>query len=257
MFYQRRDSALEILGVYQIHRGERKVQNRKRNFATLSYRIHGSTRFTQGEITQIASDASTVFLPAGTEFESHCTENEEILVVHLRSFGFSQVPLTVLENTRAAEPLFRKLLSQWEEGGPFAYNRCMALIYTIFETLQALSAPREDSVSEIISPGVMKIRKEFRDPHLTVEQAAGACFISEVYFRRLYRKQFGLSPLQEILNLRFDYAKGLLRSGYYSDEEVARLSGFSEVKYFRTAFSRRFGLSPRAWKKAKSQESAD
>ena len=90
-----------------------------------------------------------------------------------------------------------------------------------------------------------------------MKKAAKACFINEVSFRRLYHKHFGLSPLQEILNLRFDYAKGLLQSGYYSDKDVARLSGFSDVKYFRTAFSRRFGLSPCAWRKVNSHETRD
>ena len=254
MFYQRRDSAPEILGIYHIHRGKRKVQNRNRSLATLSYRIRGNTVFTQDGCSRMAADASTVFLPAGAEFESRCEENEEILVVHLKYRGLSEKSVTVLENTRAVEPLFRKLLSQWEENTPFSYNRCMALLYTVFETLQGLTDPREHTVPEVIAPGVIKIQKEFRDPALSVAEAAKACFISEVYFRRLYHKHYGASPLQEILKLRFEYAKGLLRSGYYSDEEVSRLSGFSDVKYFRTAFSRRFGLSPRAWKKQLSHK---
>ena len=93
------------------------------------------------------------------------------------------------------------------------------------------------------------IQQQFRDPKLTVAQAAGACFISEVYFRRLYRQHFGTSPLQDILNLRFDYALVLLRSGYYSVEQVARQSGFSDVKYFRTAFTHHFGMTPTAYGK--------
>jgi AraC-like DNA-binding protein len=47
-----------------------------------------------------------------------------------------------------------------------------------------------------------------------------------------------------LLNLRFNYAKSLLRSGYYQIKEIALLSGFNDTKYFRVAFKRQFGITP-------------
>jgi AraC-like DNA-binding protein len=43
--------------------------------------------------------------------------------------------------------------------------------------------------------------------------------------------------------MRFEYAKDLLLSGYYQTKEVAIMSGFSDVKYFRTAFKKRYGVT--------------
>ena len=44
-------------------------------------------------------------------------------------------------------------------------------------------------------------------------------------------------------NRLIEYAKELLRSGYYKTREIAEMSGFSDVKYFRTAFKKRFGIT--------------
>ena len=52
-----------------------------------------------------------------------------------------------------------------------------------------------------------------------------------------------------LLELRFDHATRLLSSGYYTPKQVAALSGFSDVKYFRTAFTHRFGITPTAYQK--------
>ena len=88
------------------------------------------------------------------------------------------------------------------------------------------------------------MREHFRERDLTVSTLAELCHVSETYFRRIYHEHFKSSPMQALLEMRFDYAKSLLRSGYYQTKEVAALSGFSDVKYFRTAFKKRFGITP-------------
>jgi AraC-like DNA-binding protein len=91
---------------------------------------------------------------------------------------------------------------------------------------------------------VTYLQAHYRDPELNVAQLASLCHVSEVYFRRVYRECFGTSPWQRILELRFSYACTLLQSGYYTVKEIANLAGFSDVKYFRTAFGKRFGCTP-------------
>jgi AraC-like DNA-binding protein len=97
------------------------------------------------------------------------------------------------------------------------------------------------------------LHSSFRDPDLSISRLAEVCSVSEVYFRRIYGERFGISPLKALLNLRFDYAKRLLRSGYYTISQTAELSGFTDVKYFRTAFKARYGITPtQYYKKHKS-----
>ena len=243
MFFASENFALKLLGVYHIHRKQRDVTNAPRNHITFSYRIRGSSTFVVGDQKFSADSGATVFLPEGVAFRNYNRGVEELIAVHMQSLGEPPRDLEVYQNTQNLEPLFWQLHRLWEKG---SYNQCMSILYRIFCELEE-SAPEERTVPAVIAPGVKLLQDRFLEPGLSVADAAQACFVSQVYFRRIYRQHFGCTPLQNVLQMRFDHAMQLMRSGYYSTEEAARLSGFSDVKYFRTAFTKRYGCSPRQW----------
>ena len=249
MFYDENGTSFRILGVYRIRRGKGGGDHRGRDFATLSYRIKGDSSFYCGEKTFVAGSGCTLFLPQGVPFRRVSPEPEELIGIHLKCDGAPIREIGVETETETLAPLFERILSVWEEGGTAYYNRCMALLYTILEELQTRREVDRVEIPPAIAPGVALLRKRFRDPGFRLSEAAQASFVSEVYFRRIYLKTFGVSPHEALSELRFSYAASLLRSGYYSTEEAARLSGFSDGKYFRTAFTRRFGKSPAAFRK--------
>ena len=41
-----------------------------------------------------------------------------------------------------------------------------------------------------------------------------------------------------------NYAVGLLKTGYYSIEEIADLSGFNDPKYFSSLYKKKIGYLP-------------
>ena len=77
------------------------------------------------------------------------------------------------------------------------------------------------------------------------------CNISEVYFRRIFKKEFGISPQKYIVSLRIQNAKALIDAGYFSLQEVAYLSGYSDYKYFSVEFKRVMGASPSEYNDSK------
>ncbi len=252
MFYDANGAAFRILGVYRISRGPGGGDHRARDFAALSYRVKGCSRFFCGEKTYFAGTGCTFFLPQGVPFRRVTPDAEELFAIHLQCLGEPLPEIGMETETETLAPLFEQMLAVWEEGGSAYYNRCMALLYTVFGELQARREADRVVIPPAIAPGVALLRKRFRDPAFRLSEAAQASFVSEVYFRRLYRKAFGVSPHEALSDLRFSYAASLLRSGYYSTEEAARLSGFSDGKYFRTAFTRRYGKSPAALRKERS-----
>lgn len=244
MFYQNSETAIKILGIFRVERKKRELSEWDRKYTAISYRIRGNSKFTWSGKALVAKGGSVSYIPAGCDYKRTTLEDEELIVFHLKTYGKTERDIQVKENAADLEPLFRTLLQTWEEGAEFHYNRCMALVYRIFERLELIEKEAPSGIPEAILPGVKILRKNYRDPHLTVTSLAQASFISEVYFRRLYRSYFGKTPWQAIQELRFRYACGLLRSGYYSPKQAAELSGFSDVKYFRTAFQKYMGISP-------------
>lgn len=244
MFYQNRESAFRILGVFYVERARREIFERDRRHTALSYRLVGSSIFRDEKGEQHAGSGAVTYIPAGCDYHHLNHEREQIIILHLECFGAAEHGLQVLSGCGFVEPLFRQLLAAWESGQVGAYAAAMSIFYRILEELGRKHAQDGVSLPSVIAPGVAMLRDDFRNSGLTVGALAERCFVSEVYFRRLFHAHFGCSPLQMMLQLRFDYAVRLLSSGYYTPKQVAVLSGFSDVKYFRTAFQKRFGRTP-------------
>ena len=245
MFYENTCFTFQIQGIFYVERCARDVQESNRLHTAISFRLKGcSTFLVQGK--QLHADTGAVtYIPAGIDYRHINEKNEKIIILHLHCPDLAEPQLQIENNVMELEPLFRTLLEVWEEGGPSAYNRSMSLLYHIFERLQQKKNSAINTLPAAIAPGVEMLRKNFRNPRLTVSALAASCFVSEVYFRKMYRSFFGESPLQTILNLRFQYACSLLGSGYYTCKQTAELAGFSDVKYFRTAFKKRYGQTPK------------
>ena len=244
MFYDNRECGFLLQGVYRVRRSPGTFVEKKRKHSAIALRIRGNTTFYSGEKEFFTGSGSVVYLPAGTDYRRCTGTEEEMIVVHLRAFGEPDAGIEVAENIPGIQPLFETMHHEWESGRSDRINRCLSVLYTIFARMETAVCPESALPDCSISPGIALLRREFRNPELSVASLARQCHVSETYFRRIYRQQYGCSPLQTILDLRFGYARDLLRSGYYPVKEVAALSGFSDVKYFRTAFCRRYGISP-------------
>jgi len=100
----------------------------------------------------------------------------------------------------------------------------------------------------IIKNSIVYMNSNFDNFEITISEIAEKSFISEVYFRKIYKEVFGISPGRAILEMRIKKAKELLRSGYFSVKEVSQKSGFDNVKYFSTVFKKEVGISPSEYK---------
>lgn len=77
------------------------------------------------------------------------------------------------------------------------------------------------------------------------------CGYCKDYFRRLFKKVTGCTPLAYLTDLRIDYALDLLRlacgggiSAKGTIQNIAHMSGFSDACYFTRVFTGRVGMSP-------------
>lgn len=242
MFFQNQDAAFRLLGVYRVKRKKREISESDRKHCAISLRLSGKSFIRTDESVMEADAGCVAYFPHGCDYVRHTPEDEELIVLHLDGFGKITDRIEVVKAPET-EPLFQALLDTWESQETGSYQRCMSLLYRIFENMQHQADRLNVNAPKMIEEAVHIIRRSFRDANLTVASLAKRCYVSEVYFRRLYRASLGESPLQTILTMRFDYALRLLRSEYFTTKEVAKLSGFSDAKYFRASFKKRFGIS--------------
>ena len=74
-----------------------------------------------------------------------------------------------------------------------------------------------------------------------------------IHFRRLFKRETGVSPLQYQLLRRLRRGTELLRSTNLSVAEIAELCGFEDPFYFSRLFKRRCFLTPVEYRKEYSQ----
>ena len=89
----------------------------------------------------------------------------------------------------------------------------------------------------------------YREP-LDVAALARAARLSPAHFSREFRREFGSSPHQYLLNRRLERAAALLRNTDRSVADICLTVGLRSVGSFTTSFGRMFGMSPTAYRAA-------
>lgn len=81
----------------------------------------------------------------------------------------------------------------------------------------------------------------------TLAEMAESTGYSTSRFSTLYKARFNASPIDDLISIRIERAKLLLRHGAMTVEEVSEHTGFSSIYYFSRIFRERIGTSPTAW----------
>jgi len=141
---------------------------------------------------------------------------------------------------------FRTADNMWRLKSHSFITKCKSELYDIIYTMhhEYFSEYMPKSRFEIIKPAVAYIHDKYTAEKISVDMLSGLCGISPEYFRRIFKKFYGISPINYINNLRLLRAKELLESQLYSVSEVAMQCGYKEMCHFSREFKRAMGISP-------------
>lgn len=110
------------------------------------------------------------------------------------------------------------------------------------------AAPAPSGHGRRLNLALAYIERNLERP-MKIAEVADAAGFSAPYFTELFRRMMGLSPLQYMIELRLQESRRLLASDpRLSVSEAAARVGFSDPKYFATAFRGRYGVTPRAFR---------
>lgn len=244
MFFEEELLTFRILDVLEFRQEHVSTKNRGRNFNALSYRFRSDARLQTRENEYIMTDRSVAYIPARLDY-SRCAATDELIVIHFDTADYQtqSIETFVAAEDSALADLFRKILDCWNKKELGYRYRCSAILYEIFAACYAQNFTPRTKDSKIQN-SVTYLLAHYKEHDLSVREIAAQSFMSEVYFRKLFKKAYGISPQRYIMNLRIQNAAGLISSGYYSLKEVAYLSGYTDYKYFSVSFKKRKGVSP-------------
>lgn len=86
--------------------------------------------------------------------------------------------------------------------------------------------------------------EEHFSERITLSEIAGQAFICERQYSRIFKKLYGTTPIQYIINCRLNNACDLIKNTGKSLTEIAVSCGFSDKSAFSKAFKARFGMPP-------------
>ncbi|MEF3305527.1 AraC family transcriptional regulator [Paenibacillus sp. GYB003] len=94
---------------------------------------------------------------------------------------------------------------------------------------------------------------DYMEEHLAekvyMESVCKKVNMSLYYFSSLFKKVFGMPPVQYLVQLRIDHAKRLLLDEERSISEIAELCGFCNINYFDKVFKEKSGVTPMEFRK--------
>lgn len=157
------------------------------------------------------------------------------------------------EDSSDAENKFNKLLHAYRTLSPRSFSQWVCVLYEIYGMiLQEENKPyRERDVRAKIESAKLYLEENYADPDFRVEFLAKQLDVSEVYFRRLFKEQYGISPVQYLTSVRLKNAKELMKYPFLSLEECALQSGFSSVQYFCRVFKKETNVTPAKFRNQK------
>ena len=84
---------------------------------------------------------------------------------------------------------------------------------------------------------------------ISLDELASHFFINKFYMARIFKKEYGVSINNYILQKRITYAKQLLRFSSMSIEEIGQSCGIGALYYFSRIFKQVEGISPSEYRK--------
>lgn len=95
---------------------------------------------------------------------------------------------------------------------------------------------------------------EHYNQNITLESLSKSVNLSPSYFSRRFRQITGCGMKEYLCHTRLTHAALELISTDHSVTEVSMNSGFSDSNYFKDAFKKEYGLSPRAYRNSKTTD---
>ncbi|WP_186320137.1 AraC family transcriptional regulator [Paenibacillus sp. Y412MC10] len=168
-------------------------------------------------------------------------------------FDLIQTPLYVdTKNDSEAIRLFRELLDSDAAAsisGPLLVKSAMLRLvsYYIEHAVSSEASLHRSTEPEPLEEVISYIQSSYRH-NLTITDLAEKAHLHPNYFIRVFKRQFGISPIQYIKKRRLEEAKLLLVTTNLPLSEIGDRIGISDISYLSRIFKESTGFSPTAYR---------
>jgi len=244
MFFEKEALSFIILDVLELKQENRSVFNEGRKFNALSFRFCSDTILKTQKNEYHMKDNYLSYVPAKLDY-SRNSKVEDLIAIHFDVINYNtkNIEYFIPNDPAVMAKLFREILDVWNKKELGYKYKCSAIFCDILAECYTQNHASKLPNSKIHN-SVEYILRNYKKSDLSIKEIADRSYMSEVYFRKLFKEEYGISPQKYIIDLRIQNAVGLISAGYYSLKEVAYMSGYNDYKYFSVEFKKAMGVSP-------------
>lgn len=144
------------------------------------------------------------------------------------------------------------------------YNDCAKSLYQKGKMLELVAAFANEmmdqnsvavkgSLSWADSEALLRVRRQIDEGFLepvTIAELSKQHFMCKSKLREIFRKHYGITIYQYMLNRRMEHACELLSAPDAQVKDIAGLVGYSNISHFSDAFRKKFGCTPSEYKRS-------
>lgn len=223
-----------------------KRHMRERTSHALILKLQGTTEYRTESKQYLLSPGQILFVEKGSSYFIREVTSGYSLVVNFDCPGkfdspVSQLPLPPDYDLAS---LAERLHNAWQKENIY---EVLGILYHLFH--KSASATKKGYTSsrekQLLDPVMAYLKEHLTDPELSVDVLPRLAGVSEAYLRRIFKKQYGISPASYVIRERVRLAKDfLLRIDGIRIGEVAEKVGYHDPLYFSRLFKKQTGLSP-------------
>ncbi|MBQ9805933.1 MAG: helix-turn-helix transcriptional regulator [Clostridia bacterium] len=235
----------DIINTVTVHSPKGRFQPMNdRKWYGISFCISGQITYTQNGKNYVSDADHAVILPQGASYTLTGDKTGEFPVINFTCADFLCDTVTLIRIKKQDyllhlyDQLHRLMLTKGSRA------KQLSIFYTILDALGDERRPYR------LLPALKYIEENYQRQTLNNQALANECRISEVYFRKLFTQEFGISPKQYIIELRVQRAKQMLCEGAFGTAEISERCGFSSPYHFCRLFKQHTGMTPSEYRHA-------
>lgn len=235
----------------------RTMERKNRPCFAIIYKYEGETVYECNGRTVISNAENAVVLPAGSSYAWQCKAGGHYYTVEFETDATCE-QIFSFSVAGEGEKLLRLFRDAEQKHNLRASGYRLEQLRAVYSMLLLLLGTQRKAYADAshrqkITPALDYISQNYSQS-IKNDTLAALCGVSTVYFRKLFFRVTGSSPITYIHNLRIAKAKRMLESDYESLAEIAASLGYADIYTFSKAFKKHTGLSPTQYAKKRSEK---
>lgn len=244
-------TATKILNATTVNHGiKRTLEVHNRKSFGLSFALSGQLIYNHNGKKYVSKENHVVFMPKGASYTIECTHKGVFTLIDFEcdeTSAFSEfISLNIsqdaayLHDHKELEKLFLFKNSD-------LHAHSLSLFYSILSRI--INGSSKLGLYPVLRTAVEFMQNNIGMPDISNKLLSEKAGISEVYFRKLFKECYGISPGQYLLKIKIDKAKQLLKTGTLTITEISAKCGYSNVYHFCEIFKKKTGMTPTEYRK--------